>query len=659
MPAGSAPGSPATARRKKIAILGGGIAGLTTALHLSATQALREQHEITVYQMGWRLGGKCATGRGPAGRVQEHGIHLFGGGYYNALALMRAVYDELRGPDGAGWPVRFETAFEPQSVSLTPQPGGGVAVMSFARNGLRHGRDTAPATVRQWLWRGAVNLAHTGLQGLRAGQGLPLDRSARGYVCVILRGLLMDRLWRRRSFGDLDREPYDAWLKRHGASDAVIDSPLAQAPLRLLYQYPGGDAAAHPRGDMGAGAYLQWVLRTVAYLGAPFWFFQEGTGESVIQPLYELLRRRGVRFEFFHRVEKLVPDATGTALAEVRMQVQATTRGGLPYDPLQRCGKMGTWPDRPLYGQLVQGGALAALPPGELEDTWSTWPGAGRKVLRVRAAGQAAEGDDPQAVDQVVLAISLGALPGICAPLIAAHPRWAQMVARLRTVETHTLQLWLSEPSHKLTGDKLHARDDDEDTGLGCGLAHPFDGFSDFTPLIAHEHWPAGGEPKSLWYFSDVLAGSPPHGQAQAPGYEAQRQTAALQASRAFVDGALLRGLFTQPVAAKPASGKGFNDALLVAPPGAPPAPGADPLTAQWARAHVQPSERYVQAPAGSADARLEASASGFAGLVLAGDWIHTGLNVGCVEAAVMSGRLAANAVTGRPAGEGLVGYLP
>jgi len=659
MSAGDVSGSPATGRRKKIAILGGGIAGLTTALHLSETQALRERYDITVFQMGWRLGGKCATGRGPAGRVQEHGIHLFGGGYYNALDLMRAVYDELHHPGGPGWPVRFETAFEPQSVSLTPKPGG-VAVMSFARNGLRHGRDAAPATVRQWLWRGAVNLARTGLQGLRAGGNLTLDRTALAYMRVIVWGLFKDRLWRRRTFGELDREPYDAWLKRHGASDAVIDSPLAQAPLRLLYQYPGGDAAAHPRGDMGAGAYLQWVLRTVAYLGAPFWFFQEGTGESVIQPLYELLRRRGVRFEFFHRVEELVPDAGGTALAEVRMQVQATTLGGQPYDPLQRSGPLGTWPDRPLYGQLVQGGALAALPPGELEDTWSTWPGAGMKVLRVRTAGQAGGGDDDAlAVDQVVLAISLGALPRICAPLIAAHPRWAQMVARLPTVETHTLQLWLSEPSHKLTVDKLHARNDDEDTGLGCGLAHPFDGFSDFTPLIAYEHWPAGSAPKSLWYFSDVLAGSPPHAQAQAPGYEAQRQAAALQASRAFVDGALLQGLFTQPAAAKPAPGKGFNDALLVAPPGAPPAPGADPLTAQWARAHVQPSERYVQAPAGSADARLEAGASGFAGLVLAGDWIHTGLNVGCVEATVMSGRLAANAITGRPAGEGLVGYFP
>ena len=30
-----------------------------------------------------------------------------------------------------------------------------------------------------------------------------------------------------------------------------------------------------------------------------------GMGETVIAPLYEVLRRRGVRFEFFHRVERL------------------------------------------------------------------------------------------------------------------------------------------------------------------------------------------------------------------------------------------------------------------------------------------------------------------------------------------------------------------
>ena len=49
-------------------------------------------------------------------------------------------------------------------------------------------------------------------------------------------------------------------------------------------------------------------------------------------------------------------------------------------------------------------------------------------------------------------------------------------------------------------------------------------------------------------------------------------------------------------------------------------------------------------APAGSAKYRLEAGGSGFDNLILAGDWIYNGLNVGSFEGAVMGGKLAANA---------------
>ena len=48
---------------KKIAILGGGIGSLTTAFALTSRRNWREHYEITVYQMGWRLGGKGASGR--------------------------------------------------------------------------------------------------------------------------------------------------------------------------------------------------------------------------------------------------------------------------------------------------------------------------------------------------------------------------------------------------------------------------------------------------------------------------------------------------------------------------------------------------------------------------------------------------------------------
>ena len=101
---------------KRVAILGGGMAALTTALELTDTPGLRSQHEVTIYQMGWRVGGKCASGRDAGGRVLEHGIHLFGGGYYNALPMLQDVYDELACT--GGWHSNFENSFEKQFVSV-------------------------------------------------------------------------------------------------------------------------------------------------------------------------------------------------------------------------------------------------------------------------------------------------------------------------------------------------------------------------------------------------------------------------------------------------------------------------------------------------------------------------------------------------------------
>lgn len=46
----------------------------------------------------------------------------------------------------------------------------------------------------------------------------------------------------------------------------------------------------------------------------------------------------------------------------------------------------------------------------------------------------------------------------------------------------------------------------------------------------------------------------------------------------------------------------------------------------------------------------------GFANLVLAGDWTHNNFNLGCVEAAVMSGLLASHALTGYPVRDDIVG---
>ena len=62
-------------------------------------------------------------------------------------------------------------------------------------------------------------------------------------------------------------------------------------------------------------------------------------------------------------------------------------------------------------------------------------------------------------------------------------------------------------------------------------------------------------------------------------------------------------------------------------------------------RANIDPSERYVLSVPGSTAARIHPADTGFGNLTIAGDWTVNELNAGCVEAAVTSGILAADAV--------------
>ena len=72
---------------------------------------------------------------------------------------------------------------------------------------------------------------------------------------------------------------------------------------------------------------------------------------------------------------------------------------------------------------------------------------------------------------------------------------------------------------------------------------------------------------------------------------------------------------------------------------------GPERLDTQYWRANTDPSDRYVQSLPGTDRLRPAPGRTGFSNLVIAGDWTDNGLNVGCVEGATRSGRLAAEAV--------------
>jgi hypothetical protein len=79
-------------------------------------------------------------------------------------------------------------------------------------------------------------------------------------------------------------------------------------------------------------------------------------------------------------------------------------------------------------------------------------------------------------------------------------------------------------------------------------------------------------------------------------------------------------------------------------------------LAAQYWRANCAPTERYGLTLPGTVEYRLGAGEAGFDNLVLAGDWTRNGFDAGCVEAAVTSGLLAANAICGAPRLDTIVG---
>ncbi len=83
--------------KEKIAVLGAGPSALVASMRLTQTPALCEKYDVTIYQQGWCVGGKCAPGRDLDRhmRFYEHGIHGFLGYYFNAHTVMMEAFEEL------------------------------------------------------------------------------------------------------------------------------------------------------------------------------------------------------------------------------------------------------------------------------------------------------------------------------------------------------------------------------------------------------------------------------------------------------------------------------------------------------------------------------------------------------------------------------------
>jgi hypothetical protein len=160
--------------------------------------------------------------------------------------------------------------------------------------------------------------------------------------------------------------------------------------------------------------------------------------------------------------------------------------------------------------------------------------------------------------------------------------------------------------------------------------------------LIAREKWPISANVKQIAYFCNVI----PEDSLKYfddPGYPAKERERVKDYARRFLDGSLLPIL---PAATNPADPARFNDDLLV---NCADDPQQTAFDTQFFRCNIDPSELYVMSLPGSAKYRLSSHDSDFDNLYLAGDWTFTDLNIGCIEAAVISARMASRAICGKP----------
>jgi uncharacterized protein with NAD-binding domain and iron-sulfur cluster len=316
-----------------------------------------------------------------------------------------------------------------------------------------------------------------------------------------------------------------------------------------------------------------------------------------------------------------VDPSAPTRIASIELARQARVRNGpFNYDPLVELTAIGlrqhVWPSAPRYEQLDFDPALHR--DHDFESDWRAPPEVERLVLE--------QGRD---FDAAVLGISLGGLPAITGDLAAHGPRFRSMLEEVRTVQTRAAQLWFTVDLK----------------GLGWnlpppvldGFERPFDTWADMTHTLDYEAWPEHERPRQVSYLCGVL-------EERATVPETPHDT-------------LLRGAVKQSVGTwlSERAGTLWPDALgpagfryeLLAGRGGLTGPAA--LDSQYYRANVSASDRYVLSVPGSTRHRLRAEESGFENLVLAGDWLRTGLSAGCVEAATMGGLQAARALCGRP----------
>ncbi|GAA0721190.1 hypothetical protein GCM10009430_22180 [Aquimarina litoralis] len=719
--------------KKKIAILGSGMSSLTAAYELSSYENWQDRYEITIYQMGWRLGGKTATGRGQNERIQEHGIHIAQGWYENAFRLIQDSYKECEKhnlmPDSPfkSWDEAFDredttllTHFDPKtnqwikkniifpSNEYIPGQGGPLPFSAIVKKAIGlvaeilFGTDPNKDSIiikadtslhsintpeHHSLWSDFKSkfeafvkekvFKHEGEKLLhyvselvdnlvKEGHDHVTRKDHHSIINEIFHVLakwvtkLIDSIadhneyfyWlavfvefgmvnMKGTFADvynpetheLDYEKindldYREWLKSHGASERLLSSAM----VRFLYTGTFHNlTGADQQGSLAAGVGLHFLTNSAGYKGSFVWKFKAGTADTMITPIYLVLKNRGVKFKFFHKVEQVHYSDTGS-IEKISMAEQVTLKDGT-YTPTYKLKGLDVWPGEPLYDQIDDEQAKA-LKEGkfDLEESWCGWKNVKEFSLE--------KGKD---FDYTVLGIPidvLGGNEGICKEIIANNTAWNNMYTHVKSIPTMSMQLWIT-PNLKELG--MHLPDWGFPEGALPNLvtyADPQYSFIDMSQVLPYEDW-GDQKPGVLIYYTGSFLDPeviPPFSDHNYPHEQLER---IMRISEQWLRDKM-GWFFKNATTLEYPEGMKFDvihDFSKIAKT------DYARLKTQFFRANVNPTDRYTLSLPGSNKYRLKADESGFDNLIITGDWINFGVNVGYYEGAIVSGLQAGQVV--------------
>ncbi len=672
--------------KERIAVIGSGVGAMTAIYGVTQTPNWQDKYEITVYQMGWRSGGKGASGRNAqfGQRIEEHGLHVWAGFYDNAFRMMGACYDELvtlglRKPeDPLG---TMATAFKPLShiflaehVEQSWRPW----ILDLPTNDVPPGsRTTVPRPFEMFL-----NILKICVEFLKDGE---LDEPAiNGMDLSAPSGLHVLHEAIHRTAQSLPQDP-----KLHDGDDLSAIAKLikdAQDAIHALQTPKNID-----NDPLRRALYLMDLAMAFAYGMVTTQTFVKGYDILDKVEFSDFLRANGASeaavswvavrgcYDFVFGFE--VGDTNsagnvgaGTALRAMsrllftystaifhKMQAgmgdtifgpyyQVLRAKGVRFKYFNAATNLGLSADKSQIEHLdmveqaaVSGGDYDPLVDVEGLPCWPSAPlwdqlvdgdklkasGIDFECEKTPPIGRAYQLKRGVDFDTVVLGASIGSLQYLTPELQSASPRWRNMLKTVKTVGTHATQLWLSKSAAQLGWDqqvKEHNAARSIPTPplrtIITGLAEPLDTWADMSHLLKREAW-GGKGPQSLAYFcAPAPDGETLDGFEQAVDHWADQHLSAIWPK------SVEQGKFETQIL-YPQDPKGF--------------------ASQYRRVNMYGSERYVLSVTGSVFHRLKPGESGFSNLYLAGDWTVCGLNAGCVEAATISGIAAASALTRQP----------